>query len=956
MDSSALKLDEINKELIPPKNSLGARKHKKLSKWIYDKRIYFLCFAIPFLIMYLVYAFFKVHPYGDNSVLVLDLNGQYVYYYEAFRDAFWGDGSFIYSFNRNLSGEMFGIFAYYLASPFMLIVCLLPRTMMCGAIELMQLLKIGTAAVTMAFFLRKTFGAKNSTTVVFSVCYALMSYMIVELMDPMWLDGLIYLPLIIYGVSKLVDEGKLLNFIIPLSLMFIAHFYIGYMVGIFTGIYFFAYLFLRNKKIRLWDTILSVLKFALATVIAIMCAMFVLLPVVKSLSLGKFEFSEADFSFRTQFELVDFFAKLFPMTYDTVNVEGLPMIFSGTLTILLLPVYYLNKKIGWKEKALTSVVCAAVIASMYIAPIDLFWHGMQAPNWLNYRYSFVLSFMLIYMAARTFNDLEGFSFKALGGSMVGIFAFLVYAESRDLSFFTTYSTGTDEYGEPANVVGGILFSFVMIAAYFAIVAGIKKAGTEKLKSLLKIGLCAVVCFEMGFVSYDTLEKIDDDVAYSDYTSYEDYMTEMRSVVDQIQESDDGLYRMEKTFFRTVCDPIGMGYAGISHSSSTMNTPALLMLHSLGYGYGGNYTVYNGSTYVNDMLFDIKYLMAKSDGIFSSASTRIDTIPSLYQKVEEYNVVDASSDTTTKGTVSVYENPYASSYAYMADESVLTLSLSSDNVFENQNNLLSAVVGEDEEYLTPLAYEEAGSVNLAVEGMSDGTSRYYYASEDSAECHIDYVVTMSEDGPLYMYLPTGYERKCNIWYYDEDEYNAAIEETGGEPSMNFAGSYFEGDDYGILTIGEFESGDQIRVRITVITEAYWKAPCFYTLDKDAFEQAAQTLSENSLEITDYTARSLSGTVTAKEGQVLLTTIPYEEGWNIEVDGEKVTAQKAVDDSLIAIKLSEGEHTITMTFMPSYYIFSILVSILGVLICVVIFILQYKDGVLYNKIHKKLKGDK
>ena len=70
--------------------------------------------------MFAAYAFFNIHPFGDGSVLVLDLNGQYVYYYEEFRDAFWGDGSFIYNWSRNLSGEMFGVFAYYLASPFML--------------------------------------------------------------------------------------------------------------------------------------------------------------------------------------------------------------------------------------------------------------------------------------------------------------------------------------------------------------------------------------------------------------------------------------------------------------------------------------------------------------------------------------------------------------------------------------------------------------------------------------------------------------------------------------------------------------------------------------------------------------------------------------------------------------------------------------------------------------------
>lgn len=88
--------------------------------------LYLLCFFLPVGIMYLAYALFGVHPFGDGSVLVLDLNGQYVYYYEAYRDALLGDGSLVYDWSRNLSGSMFGIYAYYLASPFMILVCLFP--------------------------------------------------------------------------------------------------------------------------------------------------------------------------------------------------------------------------------------------------------------------------------------------------------------------------------------------------------------------------------------------------------------------------------------------------------------------------------------------------------------------------------------------------------------------------------------------------------------------------------------------------------------------------------------------------------------------------------------------------------------------------------------------------------------------------------------------------------------
>ena len=103
----------------------------RLKTWAIDKRYYILAFILPFVIGYIAYALFDAFPAkrdGDNSVLVLDLNGQYVYYFEYFRQALLGDNSIFYSWSRNLSGEFMGIIGYYLASPFTLITVLFPQS------------------------------------------------------------------------------------------------------------------------------------------------------------------------------------------------------------------------------------------------------------------------------------------------------------------------------------------------------------------------------------------------------------------------------------------------------------------------------------------------------------------------------------------------------------------------------------------------------------------------------------------------------------------------------------------------------------------------------------------------------------------------------------------------------------------------------------------------------------
>ncbi len=938
--------------LIPPRGS-SLKRRKSFRQWLYEHRIYLLVFIIPFALMYVVYAVFKVHPWGDNSVLVLDLNGQYIYYYEALRDAFWGDGSFIYSWNRNLSGEMFGIFAYYLLSPFMLIICLLPRTMMCGAIELVQLLKIGAAAVTFAFFIRKSFKPKNTTVVIFSTCYALMTYMVVELMDLMWLDGLIYLPVICFGVSKLVDKGRTLYLIIPLALMFIAHFYIGYMVGIFTGFYFLYYLFATKTKLNASAVIKRILKFAFSAIIAVMLACIVIIPVYKSLSLGKLEFSAPDFSLKSQFNVLDFFTKLFPMSYDTVRPEGLPMIFCGTLTLIMTPLFFLNRKIRLKQKFGLGALAVILFISMYIAPADIAWHGFQVPNWLPYRYSFAFSFVILLMAVNTFERLDGISLKAVGGTVFGLICFLVYCETIDMVSFTTVSEKTLDDGTISSRIGGIWFSAIMLAAYFILIAMLKK----KNKKWVSVIIAGVVFAELYLVSYDTLEKIDTDVAYSKYTSYESYMSDMRDIVDTIQSSDESFYRMEKTFDRTVCDPIGMGYAGISHSSSTMNTKALLFLRNLGYGYGGNFTCYNGSTYLNDSLFGLKYIIGKDDDLWSSyCGTKIENIPESYTKVRDFKIANELEN----GTVTQYENPYALSVGFQADIGVCRIELDNSNPFENQNVVFNSItanssLSQTTPILNPLKYTVAEYYNVESEPYGDLT-RYYNSGEENSESHIDYLIRVENEGPVYIYFPTTYEKSCNIWYYDENEFQQYIAENDTEPAMDFAGSYFEGDDYKILNLGEFEAGKTIRLRVTINKEAFWTSELFYTIDFSAFTEAVNAIKQNELNVTEYTDRSLKGTIEISgSNKVMLTTIPYEEGWKITVDGKKAEAVCAFD-SMTAIKLDEGSHTIEMTFMPDYFIIAVIISLAGLVICLVISVFEYKDGLIKNRIKRKFSKEK
>ena len=161
----------------------GLLKCKRKCTNIFSEYWYILIAAlIPAVLVYLMYLARGLYPFGNGCVLVLDLNGQYVYFFEALRNfVVNGDTSIIYSFSRALGGEFMGIYEYYIASPFSYLVCLFPEDRMCEALLFMFMVKAAFCAGTMAFYLHQSEKRINRIGIIaFSVMYALMSYCITQ--------------------------------------------------------------------------------------------------------------------------------------------------------------------------------------------------------------------------------------------------------------------------------------------------------------------------------------------------------------------------------------------------------------------------------------------------------------------------------------------------------------------------------------------------------------------------------------------------------------------------------------------------------------------------------------------------------------------------------------------------------------------------------------------------------
>ncbi len=866
------------------------------------------CFIIPVVLMYLIYLSMEIHPFGDGSVLVLDLNGQYVYFFEALRRAVYGDASLLYSFSRALGGEFMGIYAYYLASPLSYIVALFPKERILEALLTIILLKTGLCGFTFGFYLHKNSAKTNKVVVVaFSVMYALCAYAVIYQNNIMWIDAMILLPLIAYSIEQLIKNRRYKLFVITVALGILSNFYIGYMLCIFVAVYFFYYYFAYNDSRNnphgeKAHFLRSFIRLAVFSVLAVAIAAVIIFTAYYSLTFGKTTFSNTNWSFAENFEILDFLTKFLPGSYDTVRPEGLPLVYCGVLTLILVPVYFMSKKIAAREKIASLLLLAFFVLCFIVRPLDLIWHGFQRPNWLNYRQSFMFCFILLVLAYKGFGNLRKVSEKFLLGISAVIILFTAICGKLE---FETYVESDSKLLQVQTVW---LTISAVIACLVCLCLLIRTKSYRKRENICGI-LAAVVCIEIFCSSLACVVQFDSDVVYSKYSSYNNFVSGLRPITDTVKEEDTTFYRMEKVMHRKLNDNMALGIRGLSNSTSTLNSSTIAFLNKMGYASKSHWSKYLGGTPVNDSLLGIKYIID-----YQSSSD----LEGYYEKI------------TSDEKYSAYRNPYALSVAYGVADAINDFNMeeSSPSHFETLNSLISAMLGDQggTEVFKPIAIEDTQTSNCIVDSISK--HQKYSKINDSTTAYVTYTIIAPCDGEIYFYIPTSYVREVDL-------------SVNGSGTGTFGGN----ETNRIICLGRFEEGSTVKVRLTLKDDPFYAMTgynYFYYIDRECFDEAFERLLANPQYITDEgcTDDHITGKIsTTEQDQTILTTIPYDKGWHVIVDGSEVEIYETLD-ALMTFRIADaGEHTLELKYMPTAFSLGSKITIIGIIVFAIICIAEF-----------------
>lgn len=753
------------------------------------------------------------YPFGTKSMLIMDMKNQYVEFLASLRNILRGDDSLFFSWSRSMGGNYIGIFAYYVASPLSFLTVFFPVSKMPQAVEFLTVLKIGLCSLSFSVYgsyLARKYGKNLSFAVLVpSVCYAFMSYTMVYSLSIMWLDGVIMLPLILMGLEKIFDGARGLQYVICLTLLFISNYYTGYMVGIFTGLYFLVRLISEYKKEDQKKELSILGRFTVSSLLSIAMAAPILICAMKDLMSGKL--SDVYYGYEpentTNFVFGQFFTKLLHGKYDSItNTGALPAVYCGFVMLALALVYLVLRRIKWREKIGMGLILCLLVVSFYVVKLDKVWHGFQYPNWFPYRYAFLFSFVVIYMALRAMIELSERAWK-LGRVPV--------------------------YAVTAVVLLG-------------------------------------VSVEMGSNGAAMLQGLGNEFGYGEMADYDQFISKTQSLVKDIQNKDKGLYRINQKYEYSKNDAMLLGYHGMTHYSSTFNANINSLTPRLGMGQAYFWNSGYCSTPLLDSLFGCKYTINDV------------AMPSCYTKMKS----------TDEGGTS-YENPMALPFAYAVGQERTAGDLNQQSIFGNQNEFLNGITGEPKSYFVNCEYtttQEAASV-------------------------WSYNVTAAADAPMYLYMQAGVS-------YAQVYVN-----------QNPVNCYFTDESKGALYLGEFKQGESVYIQVAVNDDGNTYAPSYteiVQLDVPALQETMTSLGQGGLQVKKSRGGKISGTITLREDQQeIMTSIPYDEGWIIKVDGKKVEYTKYAD-TFLQFPCSAGEHTITMHYVSPGFHTGLLLGILGLIL--------------------------
>ncbi len=332
-------------------------------------------------------------PFGSKPRHSSDLYTQFTPFLAGFRDLMTGQSPGDWQFNwySGLGVPFLPDYTTYLSSPFSILVALFPRAEIETAVYVITVLKCAAAAAAMTIYLRRLRPAGNAwLAALLAVGYGTCGWAVDEAaLLPMWLDGLIALPLLAL-VGQWARQGRrLILSTLVVAVCWWANFYTAYMASIGAVLLTIGALIADGAPRReLWRTLTG---FAWRGTLGVGLTAILLWPTFLAYNASQ---PAPSVGFRAvTWSLIA--ARFLPLSEGTGTSPG---VYAGTVALVLAAALPWHRGVAVRSRFVYVLGLLLVVASLLWAPTQAAWHGFEPPQGSQYRQAFIVAGWLVVAA------------------------------------------------------------------------------------------------------------------------------------------------------------------------------------------------------------------------------------------------------------------------------------------------------------------------------------------------------------------------------------------------------------------------------------------------------------------------------------------------------------------------------------------------------------------------------
>ncbi|MDE5978355.1 MAG: YfhO family protein [Turicibacter sp.] len=525
--------------------------------------------------------FIKFILFGD---FIYFLTGHYVNNYLSIysnaRELLSQQGIPQWSFNFFLGGNFLGAQnVYSMFNPFFLLTLLFPSSSLVKLYFPLLFLKTLLAAGALFLYMKETKWFKPHTMVIASVLYLFNGWYLSNLSEFVTIELLFFIPLVLYGVEKLVSSGRKRYLVAAFSLLLISHFTFTILcLGFLITYIMIRFYSVHQRDEMVFRKIIRQLLVAIALIIGINTA--VILPLLLAFNAVSIELQEGmTYSSLLSLAMKGLFPLLHPTFTESINlfstdvtVEGL---YQSILVILMLPqvIKLLEKRVRNLVIASYGVVLFVVFMTQSLEIINI---TSLAPLNMN-----VISILLILfntlMTAYVLNDIQLLDQQLLKKTC-RIFSWLLFLVLGCVLSFELYiKYGSLSAWTLENIIGELiilspylmlyLVMILLVKIYYFILlqVGKKDQSLAINSTYLLLVLECIVASSLYFATnreYSVLvdDSVTDEGAITNQTN---------AVANYLKTIDPELYRIINSYEVQYNEPLYQGYNGFSIANPSL---------------------------------------------------------------------------------------------------------------------------------------------------------------------------------------------------------------------------------------------------------------------------------------------------------------------------------------------------------------------------------------------------